>query len=123
MSFRSRILGEIEDVKREAKAAAKRLGFKSLRSAPWIELEYWCDQRVTREADRARVKCLRALLAASDPVSAVDAGGYFLSEIGGKIDRDLQTLHEQLPKAAPPPPTYLIARWQKETDARRAALS
>jgi len=117
MSFRANILGEIERVKREGKDAAARLGFKTL-SRAWVELEYWGYQRVRSDAVRSRIKCLRALLTISDPIVAVDEGGYFLSEIGAKIDRDLKTLGKQLPKAAPPPPTYLIAQWQKEQEAQ-----
>jgi integrase/recombinase XerC len=122
MSFRESILGEIEKVKAEAKVAARRLGFKSLRHAPWIELDYWDDQRLRSDAVRSRVKCLRALLVVTDPVVAVDQGGYRLGEIGARIDRDLKILRENLPKAAPPTPSYLIAQWTKEMDARRAAL-
>lgn len=55
-------------------------------------------------------------------VRAQRIGRFDTSRIGTQIDRYLQTLREQLPKAAPPPPTYLIAQWQKEMDARRAAL-
>ena len=123
MSFRESILGEIEKVKAEAKVAARRLGFKSLRHAPWIELDYWDDQRLRSDAVRSRVKCLRALLIVTDPVVAVDQGGYRLGEIGARIDRDLKILRENLPKAAPPTPSYLVAQWVKEMDARRAALS
>ena len=122
MSFRESILGEIEKVKAEAKIAARRLGFKSLRSAPWIEIDYLRDQRVQSAPVRARIKCIAALGAASDPVLAVDEGGYLLGEIGARIDRDLKILRENLPKAAKPTPSYLVAKWEREMDARRAAL-
>ncbi len=119
MSFRETIRTEIDRVKGEAAAAAKQLGFKSLRRAPWDELDYWGEQRVKSGAVRARIKCLRALLRTSDPILACDEGGWTLDElIHGRIDGDLETLRAQLPKAAPPPPVPAFAQWKREMDAR-----
>jgi hypothetical protein len=127
MSFRTSIFREIEKVKREARVACRRLGFGSQRAIsrdPWVELDYFHDHPARSAAARARKECLYSLLVLTDPICAVDQGGYTLGELAAQVERDLKTLRTQLPKAAPRTPASVIAQWQREMEStRRVAIT
>lgn len=129
-SFAARIKGELERLWKETAGFMIPLGLGAVKGAARaaaMESRYYVDQlppladidpeywRKFPAAIGARVRCLDAIesLAVLLKPGSAGACGYTELEWAAAIDRNLEVLHRETPKAADPPAPAVYRAWRK----------